>query len=150
MDTQTPVLMKGALYFYEKEDQPEPFDLGELLDNVAEGVTPSYYLDRGAIHPHNEGIERITFESHPTDGTKNWHFTGFLYQDGTILGKAKYVRGSNLDDEPFKGHFEKNAKSKGILIWGISVIENVDWPTLIILSSSLDMIEDWNKQVNKL
>lgn len=62
--------------------------------------------------------EKLKFDLNVKDSYE-CYFIGFLYDDGKVLGKIKYIRDANSPDEVINGRYSRIKKNKIILcgIW---------------------------------
>lgn len=135
-------LMKGVFYLLDKKSLRPNMNAKDIFDEIVDVYEPICFLERGVIIPMENKIERIKFDGVPTSEIKNWFFTGFLYEDNTATGKAKYVRGSKLDDELFNGFYQKSDNSDVVIIWGVTVIDKEEMANVILLSNNKKALND--------
>ncbi len=116
MNILKPKLLLGKIYFTDEISLEKPKNFIEDFDRVI--YNHEWNLQRCVILQNGEN-ERIKFDIIPDD--KDYYesyFTGFLYNDGKIIGNVKYEARHKTPDCKINGFYEKT-KSNKILMNGI-------------------------------
>ena len=106
---------EGEIYFLDEFDLKQKINFKKEFDKVEYNY--SWHASRGTIIPNGQN-ERFKFDIIPPDDFYEGYFTGFLYSDGTILGKIKYLQEANATDTIISGQYEKLNKNR-ILVRGV-------------------------------
>jgi hypothetical protein len=117
MDNKTlkPDFLSGDFLSVEEFDIKEPFDPGDLGEF---SCIYAWEIERAIIIPNGQN-ERIKFDIIPGKGMYERFFTGFLYPDGTFLGKIKFIQDAGEPDHHVKGHFIKIIGEDRVLLRGV-------------------------------
>jgi hypothetical protein len=114
-----PIRFTGQLYFVDDLVINEEIKFKKELDRAKqEDGEPWTLSDCLLICDKKLGTEIIKFDLN-IKGHYERFFKGFLFEDGKFLGKIKYTRDVNLQDDILNGKFIKIGKSKIILcgVW---------------------------------
>jgi hypothetical protein len=112
-----PKFMTGKLYFVDEFNINESINVVKVFDNIL--PLEEWNLNRGIIIPNDQyKNEKLKFDIVPSIDYWECNFSGFLYSDGTLLGKIKYIQDAKLPDVNIRGNFKKINKNR-ILIRGI-------------------------------
>lgn len=110
-----PNFFNGEIYFVDEFELKEPVDFKKEFDKVE--YEYSWHLSRGTII-QNDQNEKLKFDIIPSNDFYESFFTGFLYTDGSVLGKIKYLQDANAIDAVINGRYEKVSKNR-ILMHGV-------------------------------
>jgi hypothetical protein len=110
-----PIFFNGEIYFLEQFDLKQTVNLKKEFDKVEYDY--SWRLSRGTII-QNDQNDKLKFDIIPSNDFYESFFTGFLYPDGSVLGKIKYIQDANTIDAVINGRYEKVNKNR-ILMCGI-------------------------------
>lgn len=110
-----PIFFNGEIYFVDEFELKQPINFKKEFDKVE--YEYSWHLSRGIII-QNDQNERLKFDIIPSNDFYESYFTGFLYPDGSVLGKIKYIQDAHAIDAVINGRYEKVTKNR-ILMYGI-------------------------------
>jgi hypothetical protein len=99
--TAEPDFFAGSFYSVEAFDMKDPVTLEAFTD------VPYFYtweLDRAIIIPNGPN-QRLKFDVVPEKPLYERYFSGFLYKDGSFLGKIKFSQDAREPDHNVKGNY---------------------------------------------
>lgn len=107
-------LLDGFLYIIEDEFVPPKKGFDKAYDNGDIPVGQEFLIKRGNIFPNPKALEKEPNEILIFDIVNKEYedcsFRGFLYPNGSVNGKIKYLRESEMKDELVSGRYEKHRK----------------------------------------
>ena len=109
----------GLLYFVDDLAVNDIINFKKELKRAKEEDEAPWILnDCVLICDKKLGTERVKFDIN-VKGHYECFFIGFLFDDGKFLGKIKYTRDANLQDDILNGKYIKIGKGKIILcgVW---------------------------------
>jgi len=109
--TAEPDFFAGNFYSVEDFDLKDPVTF-EKFEAVPYAY--SWQLDRAIIIPNGQN-ERLKFDVVPEKPLYERYFSGFLYKDGSFLGKIKFTQDAREPDHNVKGNYLKISEDEFIL-----------------------------------